>query len=255
MSPATASSSSGCSGRTGCAVGSNSVSGASTSTSSIRNVLIEAIEVVPVSGVTGRRSGSICRPFSSCRNVTGCSADRRIDGCDRDHAPRGAVDVGEHAPPAQVDRVQRTVEHEIPDILVAPRRPRHGPIEEIAVFSDPDPGLAERSRGVCRNLAGRRRADAQQEVTAVGDDLGEQVDHVETREVVFGSFGPVVPEAGTQPPPSSRALVAGSELPSRSTRSVPNVAARSARCRSAVASRNLGRWCLRGSGRRASTGW
>ena len=147
------------------------------------------------------------------------------------------VDVGEHAPPAQIDRVQRTVEHEIADIVVAPRRPRHGPIEEITVFSDPDPSVAERSGGVGGNFSGRRRADAQPEVTALGDDFGEQVDHIETRELVFGSLGPVVPEAGAQPSPQLPRSGRGLRTPVDEYPIGAERAARSARCRSTVAVR------------------
>ena len=145
---------------------------------------LQAVLVVP------KRDGDILR--------------RRVDGSDRDHAMGRAVDGTEHAPAAQIDRVQHTVEDEISDVAVAPRRPGHGPVEEIAVFPYPTSRLAQRSGGVGGNLAGRRRADAQQEATAVGDDLGQQVDDVEPGQLVLGSFGPVVPEAEADTPSQLR---------------------------------------------------
>ena len=102
------------------------------------------------SSATGRRSGFDLQAVLVVPKRDGNVCRRRVDGSDRDHAMGRAVDRTEHAAPVQIDRVQHTVEDEISDVAVAPRRPGHGPVEEIVVLPYPTSRLAQRSGGVGR---------------------------------------------------------------------------------------------------------
>lgn len=80
------------------------------------------------------------------------------------------------------------------------RRPGAGRVDGLAVAAQPGAQFAQRSLLEVGDAAGAVRADVDQQVAAVGDDIGQQVDELGAGEGVGGGLLGVVPK-GVPPGP------------------------------------------------------